>query len=182
MAKLNGVKTLDMVNGEITKVAYEGAEYAKVDGLVKSTEDILLAIENGLDRTKGEFYRVISVGSTVRWEDNTSANGVGAEYISDRFEVFRKATPAEVEKYEQALMELEKAHKDVEIAEKWAKIGRNVGELRKGDIVHITDTCGAPLRDGELIEVISNSIEMSALVKGGWAVCSKLIAPVESLF
>lgn len=90
MAKLNGVKTVDMVNGEITKVAYEGAEYAKVDGLVKSTEDILLAIENGLDRTKGEFYRVISVGNTVRWEDNTSANGVGAEYIGDRFNVFRK--------------------------------------------------------------------------------------------
>lgn len=90
MAKLNGVKTLDMVNGEITKIAYEGAEYAKVDDLVKSTEDILLAIENGLDRTKGEFYRVISVGSTVRWEDNTSVNGVGAEYIGDRFEVFRK--------------------------------------------------------------------------------------------
>lgn len=90
MAKLNGVKTIDMVNGEITKVAYEGAEYAKVDDLVKSTEDILLAIENGLDRTKGEFYRVISVGSTVRWEDNTSVNAVGAEYIGDRFEVFRK--------------------------------------------------------------------------------------------
>ncbi|WP_427110892.1 hypothetical protein [Lysinibacillus xylanilyticus] len=89
MAKLN-VEVLDMANGEITKVAYEGAEYAKVDGLVKSTEDILLAIENGYDRTKGEFYRVISVGSTVRWEDNTSANGVGAEYIGDRFEVFRK--------------------------------------------------------------------------------------------
>lgn len=89
MAKLN-VEVLDMVSGEITKIAYDGTEYAKVDDLVKSTEDILLAIENGIDRTKGEFYRVISVGSMVRWEDNTSANGVGAEYIGDRFEVFRK--------------------------------------------------------------------------------------------
>ncbi len=35
MAKLNGVKTLDMVNGEITKVAYGGAEYVKAEGLPK---------------------------------------------------------------------------------------------------------------------------------------------------
>lgn len=90
MAKLNGVKTIDMINGEITKVAYEGAEYVKVGGLVESTEDILLAIENGTDRTKGEFYRVIGVGSLIRWEDNVSTNEVGAEYIGDRFEVFRK--------------------------------------------------------------------------------------------
>ncbi|MFB3900358.1 hypothetical protein ACES2D_12620 [Bacillus amyloliquefaciens] len=32
MAKLNGVKTLDMVNGEITKVAYGGVEYERVEG------------------------------------------------------------------------------------------------------------------------------------------------------
>lgn len=32
MAKLAGVKTLDMVNGEITKVAYNGAEYERVEG------------------------------------------------------------------------------------------------------------------------------------------------------
>lgn len=31
MAKLTNVKTLDMMNGEITKVAYDGAEYAKVE-------------------------------------------------------------------------------------------------------------------------------------------------------
>ncbi|MEC0478940.1 hypothetical protein [Bacillus licheniformis] len=31
MAKLAGVKTLDMVNGEITKVAYNGAEYVKTE-------------------------------------------------------------------------------------------------------------------------------------------------------
>ena len=30
MAKLNGVSTLDMTNGEITKIAYEGEEYTKV--------------------------------------------------------------------------------------------------------------------------------------------------------
>lgn len=90
MAKLTNVKTVDMVNGEITKVAYDGAEYAKVDSVVESTEDILLAIEHGNDRTKGEFYRVIGVGIIIRWEDDVSTNGVSAEYIGERFAVFRK--------------------------------------------------------------------------------------------
>nr|MDF9458015.1 hypothetical protein [Bacillus pumilus] len=32
MAALKGVKTVDMVGGEITKVSYEGAEYERVEG------------------------------------------------------------------------------------------------------------------------------------------------------
>lgn len=49
MAKLNGVQTLDMVNGEITKVAYDGAEYAKVanDFNNAQTGDIFLHTGNG---------------------------------------------------------------------------------------------------------------------------------------
>ncbi|ASN68057.1 hypothetical protein 8F11_22 [uncultured Caudovirales phage] len=49
MGKLNGVKTVDMVNGEITKIAYEGAEYAKVanDFHDAQTGDLFLNTENG---------------------------------------------------------------------------------------------------------------------------------------
>lgn len=49
MVKLNGVQTLDMVNGEITKVAYGGAEYAKVadDFNTAQTGDIFLHTGNG---------------------------------------------------------------------------------------------------------------------------------------
>nr|WP_277709424.1 hypothetical protein [Bacillus subtilis]WEZ21211.1 hypothetical protein P5661_06430 [Bacillus subtilis] len=42
MAKLEGVKTLDMVNGEITKVAYGGAEYVKTDSPVQEGDLFLL--------------------------------------------------------------------------------------------------------------------------------------------
>lgn len=139
MAKLNGVKTIDMVNGEITKVSYNGVEYVKVDGLVKSTEDILLAIENGLDRTKGEFYRVIGVGSTVRWEDTTSANGVGAEYISDRFEVFRKISD-DKPTLEQRVETIEQAQAQL-VSDVTALKGEKVAEAPKrlttGDVAKV---------------------------------------------
>ncbi|WP_390184073.1 hypothetical protein [Bacillus amyloliquefaciens] len=57
MAKLNGVKTLDMVNGEITKVAYGGAEYVKAEGLPKMG-DLVLADKGGYDITYGAFYKI----------------------------------------------------------------------------------------------------------------------------
>lgn len=59
MASLTGVKTLDMANGEITKVAYNGVEYVKVDGHAQSGD---LALRhpsiNNLDVTAGCFYEV----------------------------------------------------------------------------------------------------------------------------
>ncbi|MDP1503106.1 hypothetical protein [Bacillus velezensis] len=57
MAKLNGVKTLDMVNGEITKVAYGGADYVKAEGLPKMG-DLVLARKCGYDITYGAFYKI----------------------------------------------------------------------------------------------------------------------------
>lgn len=61
MAKLNGVKTVDMVNGEITKVAYEGAEYEKVEATRETAKvgDIFLATSERRDITVGAYYEVI---------------------------------------------------------------------------------------------------------------------------
>ncbi|WP_060207075.1 hypothetical protein [Sporosarcina koreensis] len=57
MAKLENVRTIDMVNGEITKIAYDGAEYVKVEEEAK-VDDILLRVKNGITTqvTVGEFY------------------------------------------------------------------------------------------------------------------------------
>lgn len=54
MAKLNGVKTIDMVNGDITKIAYEGVEYVKTNEKVQ-VGDIVLSIGDR-DAAKGNFY------------------------------------------------------------------------------------------------------------------------------
>lgn len=58
MAKLNNVKVLDMVGGEITKIAYDGAEYTKVDDIA-SKNDIAEIVKAWGNQEKGEFYRVI---------------------------------------------------------------------------------------------------------------------------
>ncbi|MCG7345349.1 hypothetical protein MHZ92_14515 [Sporosarcina sp. ACRSL] len=38
MAKLTGIKTVDMVNGEITKISHKGAEYVRVEGITQAGE------------------------------------------------------------------------------------------------------------------------------------------------
>lgn len=60
MAKLNGVKTLDMVNGEITKVVYNGEEYARVEGKAE-VGDVALIINGWGTIENGDFYSVEKV-------------------------------------------------------------------------------------------------------------------------
>ncbi|MCY8266113.1 hypothetical protein MOC48_06890 [Bacillus haynesii] len=59
MAKLQGVKTLDMVNGEITKVAYDGAEYERVEGEGKLGDIGLRISEPKTFVSLGHFYPII---------------------------------------------------------------------------------------------------------------------------
>lgn len=62
MAKLTGVKTLDMVNGEITKVAYDGAEYERIEGDVRrvgKSGDLVLNGHRHPDLKLGEFYLLV---------------------------------------------------------------------------------------------------------------------------
>ncbi|MGI1828739.1 hypothetical protein ACRPLG_02585 [Bacillus safensis] len=64
MAALKGVKTLDMVDGEITKVAYEGEEYEKTDRPVREGDLFLLKEGHLVGRGEvGAFY------STKKYED-----------------------------------------------------------------------------------------------------------------
>lgn len=73
MAKLSGVKTLDMVNGEITKVAYDGAEYEKIahDFGNAQTGDLFLNTVNG------DYYEI-----TIR-ESNFHGISHPVRFIND---------------------------------------------------------------------------------------------------
>ncbi|MFF2413490.1 hypothetical protein [Bacillus safensis] len=74
MAALKGVKTLDMVDGEITKVAYEGSEYERVEGGAKVGDIIRLTEEARRDVTPGGFYTVRGVrGARVQITDDVNA-------------------------------------------------------------------------------------------------------------
>lgn len=88
MAKLNGVKTVDMVNGEITKVSYDGVDYVKVEGDAEHG-DLGLRIKE--DRTfvrVGEFYPIIKgfAGMTCFKDDE----GDEPSLNRSKFELFRK--------------------------------------------------------------------------------------------
>ncbi|AKD28964.1 hypothetical protein AW02_008120 [Bacillus velezensis NJN-6] len=99
MAKLNGVKTLDMVNGEITKVAYGGSEYVKAEGLPKMG-DLVLAQKCGYDITYGAFYKITEDADheeDVRFLDDVDD---GRVRDVDDYVLFRKvsAVTAEAER------------------------------------------------------------------------------------
>lgn len=94
MASLTGVKTLDMVNGEITRVSYNGIEYVKVDGPAQAGD---LALRhpsvNNLDITAGCFYEVAKAyEDKVRISDDVDELAARKQSM---FSFFRK----EVEKY-----------------------------------------------------------------------------------
>lgn len=55
MAKLNGVKTVEPTNGEITKVAYGGAEYLLTDAPAVNG-DLILSSDSCVDVDYGAFY------------------------------------------------------------------------------------------------------------------------------
>ncbi|QAR52075.1 hypothetical protein BAE_04370 [Bacillus aerophilus] len=88
MAALKGVKTLDMVDGEITKVSYEGAEYERVEGEAEVGDLVRLSHGAWVDVTPGGFYIVDDV-ETV---DVTVLNDRNYPHIwSERYYVlFRK--------------------------------------------------------------------------------------------
>lgn len=91
MAKLEGVKTLDMVNGKITKVEYNGSVYSKVKEKAKTGD---LVLSNGVhDADAGNFYEV---NTKDKFGDAAIIDDVQAErsnFIG--FDVFRKSMVVE---------------------------------------------------------------------------------------
>ncbi|PRO41468.1 hypothetical protein [Bacillus sp. LLTC93] len=78
MAALKGVKTLDMVDGEITKVSYEGAEFERVEGGAK-VGDLLMSKAGCCDITAGAFYIINEIdrdGDTYFYDDGGDLNAL----------------------------------------------------------------------------------------------------------
>lgn len=132
MAKLNGVKTIDMVNGEITKVAYEGAEYTKV--VSAEVGDLALCTDDISYFTKGEYYEVIEV------DNDGDVHAIDDEgdrfhmYVADgECALFRKISAQSKPTLEQRVGALES---DV-AALKGEKVAEESKRLTVGDIAKI---------------------------------------------
>jgi hypothetical protein len=67
MAKLEGVKVLDMKYGEILRVEYNGEIYEKVDGPAQKGDLLRVNVEGLSDVDKGDFFEV---GNRGRYYDN----------------------------------------------------------------------------------------------------------------
>ncbi|WP_366560741.1 hypothetical protein AB0R69_19920 (plasmid) [Bacillus pumilus] len=120
MAALKGVKTLDMVDGEITKVAYEGAEYERVEGGAKVSDIIRLTEEAHHDVTLGGFYTVREVrGARVQITDDVNEPH---HWDEEYYDIFRKK------------------HTRLKVGD-YAKVVDDSGQdaVTKGDFVKITE-------------------------------------------
>ncbi|MCY8191477.1 hypothetical protein MOC62_07645 [Bacillus spizizenii] len=146
MAKLEGVKTLDMVNGEITKVAYGGAEYERVEGEAQKG-DIALVKEAWGSQNVAEFFVVTHTISGVdsrRQVVTVNGNVCSASAFRESLELFRKVAagtnPSVEERVAKAEGEIESLKTDVAALKGEAEYKRIVkSEARVGDYVKFDD-------------------------------------------
>lgn len=143
MAKLEGVKVIDMVGGEVTKIAYEGEEYAKVDGVGKAG-DIGLRVSNDVSWARlGEYFEMEGSSTCLYYTDNVGDTPA----VNQSHWVFFRKTSAQptltdrVDELETRVSALEGGGKATEnLVGKFAKFNRNGLYVTKGEYYEIVDT------------------------------------------
>ncbi|KUP31106.1 hypothetical protein AU387_15725 [Bacillus halotolerans] len=162
MAKLEGVKTLDMVNGEITKVAYGGAAYERVEGGARKGDIVRLADKAEFQSTPGGFYDVIAGGrSAVCVLDDYGAHHNWTEEWYDLFRKIADATnPSVEERVAKAEGEIESLKSDVAALKgeaEYTRIGKS--EARAGDYVKFIETNDSSITVGKMYEIVNIDYE-----------------------
>ncbi|SIR92785.1 hypothetical protein [Bacillus velezensis] len=162
MAKLNGVKTLDMVNGEITKVAYGGAVYERVEGRAKefgSVGDLVLNDRKRADLTVGAFYEIV-IDEDYGWE--TVRDDVGDGHSTALYDsgsvLFRKVSvstnPSLEERVSSAEGEIESLKSDVAALKGEAEYKRiDKSEAQDGDYIKFDEAPKRYLTSGKYYEI-----------------------------
>jgi hypothetical protein len=133
MAKLD-VKVIDMLGGEVTKVAYEGAEYAKVSDNAQAgdialiTEDCYVGVEKGAFYELGHGHGVISIvdeDGDFRW---------GPLSDGKDWDLFRKTSAKTSPTLEERVDTLEKRVDAIKPELKVGDYARVIGETHCRDI------------------------------------------------
>jgi len=161
MAKLHGVKTLDMVNGEITKVSYDGAEYVKTESPVQEGDLFLLTEGHSvIGGDTGAFYLTIK-----DWDGDivipTKYVGLATtiQKIGDGI-AFRKVSasqPTLEDRVSTTEEDIESLKSDVaalkgETEPEYVRIA--IGEAKAGDFVKFADTMRSFLTPGKYYEIL----------------------------
>ncbi|TWJ96996.1 hypothetical protein CHCC20493_2514 [Bacillus licheniformis] len=163
MAKLAGVKTLDMVNGVITKVAYNGAEYERVEGnarRVGKSGDLVLNGHRHPDLKLGEFYLLVRDEGTsllsVRDEiDDFHGNAV-ADGDSILFRKVSASQPSLEDRVSTNEKDIESLKSDVtalkgETKTEYVRIDKS--EAKAGDFVKFDESPDDYLTAGKYYEI-----------------------------
>ncbi|MGX6582895.1 hypothetical protein ACWMNW_15805 [Bacillus velezensis] len=156
MAKLNGVKTLDMVNGKITKVSYGGADYVKTEGEAQ-VGDLALAVRTALDTTAGAYYEVVE----TRRDAFVYLDDTDWRHIWDydgTFVIFRKVSactgPSLEDRVSSAEGEIESLKSDVAALKGEAEYKQiDVAEAEEGDFVKFDEAPRSYLTAGKYYEI-----------------------------
>ncbi|MBW7634720.1 hypothetical protein V2177_07400 [Bacillus licheniformis] len=155
MAKLAGVKTLDMVNGEITKVAYNGAEYERVEG-PGQPGDIGLRISEPMTFVSlGHFYPVIYDSGLRYIDDDGDLMGVQP----GTFSFFRKVSasqPSLEDRVSTNEKDIESLKSDVAALKGEAKteyVRIDKSEAKAGDFVKFDEAPNEFLTAGKYYEI-----------------------------
>ncbi|QAV89588.1 hypothetical protein ES963_16375 [Bacillus subtilis] len=158
MAKLEGVKTLDMVNGEITKVAYCGTEYERVEGEAQKG-DIVLVKEAWGAQNVGEFF-VVTYTRSGTFDQIVGMDGNTCEASSYKhcLKIFRKVAastnPTVEERVAKAEGEIESLKTDVAALKGEAEYERIAkSEAQVGDYVKFIETDDEDITIGKLYEI-----------------------------
>lgn len=151
MAKLEGVKVIDMKDGEVTKIAYEGVEYVRVetDRFDHTEGDIVLNLSDRRDAPAGDYFVVAKDGRVYDNAEDAHSN------IQHDCVVFRKveapSLDSRVTKLEQDVEEIKAKQQEEESEE----VSEGSAELKYsiGDKVRITTEGTHCFSKGEVVEI-----------------------------
>ncbi|MEK4132076.1 hypothetical protein NSQ93_00145 [Bacillus sp. FSL W8-0445] len=160
MAKLTGVKTLDMVSGEITKVAYDDEVYVKTDNPVQEGDLFLLKEGHSvIGGESGEFYltekhRSGDIAIPTRFLGNATATQRNSNGIA-----FRKVSasqPSIEDRVSTNEKDIESLKSDVAALKGEAKteyVRIDKGEAKSGDYVKFDEAPNGFLTAGKYYEI-----------------------------
>jgi hypothetical protein len=156
MAKLNGIQVIDMVGGKVTKISYNGEEYAKVaeqDGeIYPKAGDIALRTKSSMFLELGGYYEVDSLVDGL----NPRLVGRNGNYFDrENFTFFRKATPAPATK----------PASEVKVGDKIRIVACDDHRYKNGDEMDVNDVRGdgavyATINDRSHILVLAREFEV----------------------
>ncbi|TWK69352.1 hypothetical protein [Bacillus licheniformis] len=163
MAKLAGVKTLDMVNGEITKVAYNGAEYERVEGTPRSvgkSGDLVLNGHRHPDLKLGGFYLLVRDEGTSRLSVRDEIDDFHGNAVTDGDSIlFRKVSasqPSLEDRVSTNEKDIESLKSDVAALKGEAKteyVRIDKSEAKAGDFVKFPNATSSYLTSDKYYEI-----------------------------